>query len=114
MKIGLKVFDCLMIDIMISARGLYMKLFTVIMYMSDEQKSLEYRSQHLDYLALLKNEDRIFAHGRFVDGSGGLQIYQGNSLEEVQLCVERDPFVVSGARTFKIHELQMNYIKPQL
>ncbi|GIP37278.1 hypothetical protein J31TS4_05580 [Paenibacillus sp. J31TS4] len=81
-----------------------MKYFAVFLPMKDEALSQEYRPAHLEYLQKLKEEDKLFVYGRFVDGSGGLVVYQGESYEDVKALVEQDPYVVHKARDYEIRE----------
>lgn len=46
-----------------------MKYFAVFLPMLSPEKSKEYRSQHFDFLAAKRKEGKIFANGRFLDGS---------------------------------------------
>jgi len=75
--------------------------------MLDEEKSKEYRPEHLTYLDKRREEGKIFAFGRFVDGTGGLVIYRASSFEEVEEIVKQDPYVREGARNYMIHEWDM-------
>lgn len=75
--------------------------------MRDKEKSATYRPQHLDYLAKMEEEGHIFAKGPFLDGSGGLVIYRGESLEKVESLVENDPYIVHKARSYDIREWGM-------
>lgn len=84
-----------------------MKIFAVFLPMLDEERSKQYRPQHLDYLAKLSNEGKILAKGRFVDGAGGLVIYRADSFQTVQSYVENDPYIIHKARTYEIHEWEM-------
>ncbi|MEN2768567.1 YciI family protein [Ornithinibacillus xuwenensis] len=84
-----------------------MKYFAVFLPMKDEEKSIQYRSEHLSYLQKLQDEGYIFAKGRFVDGAGGLVIYLADSLEKAEGMVKQDPYVQTGARGFEIHEWEM-------
>lgn len=84
-----------------------MKHFAVFLPMKDEEKSKQHRAEHLDYLANRAQEGNIFAKGRFVDGAGGLIIYIAKTFSEVKQMVEQDPYVVTGARGFEIHEWEM-------
>jgi uncharacterized protein len=54
-----------------------------------------------------RQEGKIFADGRFVDGSGGLVIYQVESLQEVEQIANQDPYILHGARGIEIHEWEM-------
>lgn len=84
-----------------------MRYFAVFLPMLDEEKSQEYRVQHLNFLEEKRQEGKIFANGRFADGAGGLVIYRAGSLEEVEQLVKQDPYVIQGARGFGIHEWEM-------
>ncbi|GGB60574.1 hypothetical protein GCM10011409_42410 [Lentibacillus populi] len=84
-----------------------MKYFAAISPMLDEEKSTLYRPDHLNYLQKLQDEGRIFAKGRFADGTGGLVIYKADNLAEVEKVVKQDPYVVKGARSYEIHEWEM-------
>lgn len=84
-----------------------MKYFAALSPMKDEQKSAEYRAEHLEFLKAQAEAGRVLMNGRFTDGAGGLVIYQADSLEEVQGIVKEDPYVVNGARDVEIHEWDM-------
>ena len=75
--------------------------------MKDKEKSAQRRQEHLDYLAEMREMDRILMYGRFLDGAGGLIIYKGKNLEEVTEWVRQDPYVTHGARDYTIHEWEM-------
>ncbi|GGA65802.1 YciI family protein [Ornithinibacillus halotolerans] len=85
-----------------------MNYFAVFLPMKDEEKSKQYRTEHLSYLEEKVKEGKIFAKGRFVDGTGGLVIYQANRLEQVEEMVKKDPYVITGARDYEIHEWEMS------
>lgn len=84
-----------------------MKYFAAFLPMLDEEKSIQYRPEHLEYLQQKQEEGHIFAKGRFVDGAGGLVIYKAESLEEAEKMVQEDPYVQTGARRYEIHEWEM-------
>ncbi len=84
-----------------------MKYFAVFLPMKDEQKSKDFRPQHLEYLEQGRNEGTILMNGRFVDGAGGLVIYRGDSLQSVEELVNTDPYILNGARNYEIHEWEM-------
>ncbi len=85
-----------------------MKYFAVFLQMKDELKSKTHRQEHLDFLAKMREQNRIFLFGRLVDGAGGLIIYQGESLAQVDEWAKQDPYVTLGAREYEIHEWDMN------
>ncbi|MDY0393333.1 YciI family protein [Virgibacillus halophilus] len=84
-----------------------MKYFAVFLPMKDEEKSAQYRPDHLAFLKEQGEKGHVFVKGRFVDGWGGMVIYQGNDIADITSIVLEDPYVVSGARDFEIHEWEM-------
>jgi uncharacterized protein len=84
-----------------------MKTFAVFLKMVDPQKSLDFRPQHLEYLGRRRNEGKIFANGRFLDGAGGLVIYMADSEQEALELVQQDPYIIEGARAYEIHEWEI-------
>ncbi|MFS0892003.1 YciI family protein [Peribacillus frigoritolerans] len=84
-----------------------MRYFAVFLPMLNQEKSQEYRAQHLNYLDQKQREGKIFADGRFADGAGGLVIYRVGLLEEVEQIAKQDPYVIQGARGCEIHEWEM-------
>lgn len=83
------------------------KHFAVFLPMLDAEKSVKYRAEHLQFLADNRAAGRLHANGRFVDGAGGLVIYRGSSLEEVENLVKQDPYIKLGARGYEIHEWEI-------
>lgn len=81
-----------------------MKIFAVFLPMLDEEKSKQYRPQHLAYLADMHKQGKVITYGRFVDGAGGLVIYKADTLKTVQSYVNDDPYIIHKARTYEIHE----------
>lgn len=84
-----------------------MRYFAAFLPMRDPEKSQRLRQQHLDFLAQKAREGRVFARGRFVDGSGGLVIYRAESLEVARVIAASDPYLIGGARGLEIHEWEM-------
>lgn len=84
-----------------------MKYFAALLNMKDPEKNTKYRQQHVDFLLQKEKEGKIFARGRFTDGTGGLVIYVASSLEDAGKIAQSDPYVVSGARTLELHEWDM-------
>ncbi|BAC14563.1 YciI family protein [Oceanobacillus iheyensis] len=84
-----------------------MKYFMVLLPMLDEEKSKQYRQDHLDYIAKKDEEGHVFAKGRFVDGFGGMVIYIAEDLAHAESIAKEDPYVVKEARTYEIHEWEM-------
>lgn len=84
-----------------------MKYFAALSLMLDEGKSQQYRQEHLDYLQELEQQGKVFAKGRFEDGTGGMVIYIAENYDEVETYVKNDPYVKEEARGYRIHEWAM-------
>lgn len=78
--------------------------FAAILYMEKPELNQEYRPHHLEYLAGLEKQGKIFAKGPFGDGSGGMVIYLANSLKEAREMAEGDPYVAKGVRRLELRE----------
>jgi len=80
------------------------KQYVVFLPMKDAELSAQHRQAHLDYLEQRWNEGVLNAFGRFVDGWGGLLVYTAEDEAQVKAWAEADPYVITGARTYEIHE----------
>jgi hypothetical protein len=85
-----------------------MNYYAVLMPVHDPAKSASLLPEHLQYIATMVADSRIFAKGRFADGSGSLVIYKANSLEEAQKLASNDPYIIHRARGLEIHEWLIN------
>lgn len=81
-----------------------LKHFAVFLPMLDPDKSVQYREEHLAFLAERRQAGMLLANGRFVDGAGGLVIYRAASQDEVEHWVKQDPYIIQQARRYEIHE----------
>jgi uncharacterized protein len=86
-----------------------MKHFAAILHLLDEEKNVKLRPQHLAFLKAQEAEGHIFLRGPFADGSGGLVIYQAESLGQAETLAESDPYVSGGARRLEMHEWQVSF-----
>jgi uncharacterized protein len=84
-----------------------MKYFAAFLKMQDPARSQELRPQHIQFLDETDKAGKIFARGRFTDGSGGLVVYQAETMEEAARIAGSDPYIASGARVLDIHEWDM-------
>ncbi|MCZ8522603.1 MULTISPECIES: YciI family protein [Paenibacillus] len=84
-----------------------MGYYVVLLPMRDEEKSALYRPEHLAYLEEQRALGRIFANGRFTDGSGGMVIYKAESAGQAQDWAAQDPYVIHGARSAEVREWDM-------
>lgn len=84
-----------------------MKFFAAIQTVLDAAKGEKYAKEHVEFLERLVADGRIFARGRFPDGSGGLTIFEAESIEDARKAAESDPYVIHGVRRLEIHEWAM-------
>ncbi|WP_240420698.1 YciI family protein [Paenibacillus periandrae] len=59
---------------------------------------------HMAYMIALREAGTVIAHGRLLDGWGGVAVYRAESINEVQELVNKDPFIVEGIRSAEVHE----------
>lgn len=74
-----------------------------LLVMKDADLNAQHRPAHLDYLAELKRDGKVWASGPFLDASGGLVVYDAPDLEAARALAEADPLVRTGARTLHLH-----------
>ncbi|WP_046174753.1 YciI family protein [Domibacillus indicus] len=81
-----------------------MAYYAAFLHMIDPEKNKEVRPLHLDYLAELEKENKVFAKGPFADGSGGLVVYIADTYEEAWQLAENDPAVTHKVRKLELKE----------
>ncbi|MBP1996350.1 YciI family protein [Paenibacillus eucommiae] len=91
-----------------------MTYFAVILPALNPELGPVYLEAHIAYLDRLRSEGKVAANGRLLDGPGGLVIYKGDSLEEVKLLVEQDPFIIHKVRSFEIYEWAVKWAEDAL
>ena len=74
-----------------------------ILAMKDPELNRQHRPAHLEYLAGLKAQGRVWVSGPFEQGLGGMVIYDVPSLEEARALAEADPLVRTGARALTLY-----------
>jgi uncharacterized protein YciI len=73
----------------------------------DPELNREKRPDHLRYLAERFQRGEVAMAGPFTDGSGGLVVYQTDSLEHAYQLASQDPAVQSGARRLELKAWQV-------
>jgi uncharacterized protein len=86
-----------------------MKFFAAFLPMRNPALNQEFRTAHVDFLNEMEKAGKIFARGKFPDGSGGLVVYKCESLEEARQIAESDPYVRNGVRALDLHEWDMKF-----
>lgn len=74
--------------------------------MKDVDLNAQHRPAHLEYLARLKREGKVWVSGPFPDQSGGMVVYRADDLASARALAEADPLVSSGARTLTLYPWQ--------
>ncbi len=98
----------------LSARMLQKRLYVVLTTpLKPMSELVPVLPEHLNYMIDLEQRGILFASGPFIKGpqvaeGAGMTILRASSLEEARAIAERDPFNVSGLRTFEIREWQLN------
>jgi uncharacterized protein len=81
--------------------------YAAFLRMERPELNQEYRTSHLEYLETLDRKGKIYAKGRFTDGSGGLVVYICESLEEATELAQADPYIIHGVRILELHEWEV-------
>jgi uncharacterized protein YciI len=84
-----------------------MKYFAAMQTIRDASQIEPNKAAHVEFLERLVGEGKIALRGRFTDGSGGLTIFQAQTLEEARAIAESDPYVTAGARHLELREWAM-------
>ncbi len=74
-----------------------MKFVNYATYADNQQTLADLRPRYLQYLAGLFAEGKLAASGLFSDGTGGLFIYELDTLDDAEAMVAADPYTVAGA-----------------
>jgi uncharacterized protein len=87
-------------------RGMLRKTLYVLLWKGAGRDLKEQLAAHLRYMIELEQQNKLFASGPLDGGASGdgLTILRVSSKEEAQEIASRDPFVMSGLRTFEIRE----------
>ena len=73
-----------------------MKFAATIEYTRDAAKIAAARPAHREYLKGLLTSGRLAISGPFSDDSGGLLIYETETLEQAEALIREDPFTKGG------------------
>jgi uncharacterized protein YciI len=73
-----------------------MKFAAIIEYGPDLSKIAEIRPKHREYLGGLLKDGKLAISGPFTDDSGGLLVYETETVEEAERLIAEDPFSKAG------------------
>jgi len=73
-----------------------MKFAADIVYTRDAAKIAEARPAHREYLKGLLDSGHLAISGPFTDDSGGLLVYEAETLAEAEALLRNDPFAKAG------------------
>ncbi|MCF6459775.1 YciI family protein [Clostridium sp. Cult3] len=85
-----------------------MILYAAILETIDPEKDAEVLDEHKAYLNRYIDEGKIYAKGPFTDHSGGLIIYNVETIDEAKSIIEKDPVIREKSRTYKLKEWRSN------
>jgi uncharacterized protein YciI len=66
------------------------------------KKSAKLIGDHVDYIEKLDRSGFIELCGPFTDSDEGMIVLNVDSKEEAESIAQKDPFIIAGAKTFKI------------
>lgn len=69
--------------------------------------TLDVVKKHVEHLRSLDNQNKLYLCGPFIDYSGGMVIYNVDTLEEAIYLSNQDPFILEGYKTFEIRTLEV-------
>ncbi len=81
-----------------------MILYAAILKMEDLEKDKGILEEHIAYLNKHIEEGTIFAKGPFTDHSGGLVIFNTETIEKAKELMNNDPVIVHNTRTYTMKE----------
>jgi len=69
-----------------------------------KEKRVIHREAHLRNLERLESEGKLVLAGPFTDITGSLVVIEADSMEEAQLFIQNDPYVIHGV--FQSYEIK--------
>lgn len=107
--IALLLFSSLSADAPPATQPARVTLFAVIVTPGPAWKATEAAGSRLDltrhqaYMSDLRDKGKVAMGGPFSDGTGGLIIYQTQTIEEAKTLLAADPAVVDGVFEARVH-----------
>lgn len=86
-----------------------MILYTAVLKMIDPEKDAEILQEHISYLEKHIEEGTIYAKGPFTDHSGGLIIYNTETIEKAREIMDNDPVIVHNTREYQLNEWKSTF-----
>ena len=92
-----------------------MKFINLVDYTDNRQALDTHAPAHRAYVGSLLAAGKLAFGGPFADGSGGLLVYEADSLEQAQALRDQDPFALAGVFVrSQIRPWLLLAIKPEL
>ncbi len=73
-----------------------MKYAAIVTYTPDASVIAKARPAHREYLAGLKEQNKIVISGPFTDDRGALLVYEADTPQQVETLIAQDPFAQQG------------------
>ena len=81
-----------------------MTFYVAILKIIDAEKDAEILDEHKAYLQKYIDLGKIYAKGPFTDHSGGMVIYNVESIEEAKKIIDNDPIIRHNTREYILKE----------
>jgi uncharacterized protein len=92
-----------------------MRFVNYVRYVADQEKVSAIRPDHQKYVRKLISEGKLILAGPFADGSGGLFVYEAESMDGAKAIAADDPYNTGGAFSdFRISEWDLRAMSPGL
>lgn len=92
-----------------------MKYAAIAAYTSDASTIAKARPAHREYLNGLMQQGKLVISGPFSDDSGGLLVYEAETVEQVEKLIAEDPFAKQGVFvSWQIHPWNVVFVNRAL
>ncbi|MEK4186250.1 MULTISPECIES: YciI family protein [Paenibacillus] len=76
---------------------------------NQDRRDMEIIRGHVKHLQELDRKGQLVLCGPFSDCPGGMVIVRANSREEAVLLAEKDPYVLSGIRSYEVRTWSLSH-----
>ena len=84
-------------------------LYVAILKTIDPVKDAEILEEHIEYLNKHIANGNIFVKGPFTDKSGGIVVFDVETMEEAKELMDNDPIVIHNTRTYELKQWKSSF-----
>lgn len=84
-------------------------LYAAILKTIDPIKDAEILEEHIEYLNKHIASGKIFVKGPFTDKSGGIVVFDVETMEEAKELMDNDPIVIHNTRTYELKHWKSSF-----